>query len=173
MRSAFTFYKSRQSAFFISFTRFCIRVGHAVGQIGLRFGKDDTPSRFQYLFSGNFEFYSICFANHGCGRKLTVGIKCGNEAACHKVEHTFLHIRQVDRRLPGGNDGMVVGDFRIVEHLLWFIQLGTGKRSCQCFVWFQTCQNAGTFRVNIVTQESSIHTWVGGNFLFVERLDKF
>ena len=68
---------------------------------------------------------------------------------------------------------MVVRHFRVVEHLLRLRQSSSVQRSSQRLVIAQSLQYAGTFGIDVVTQESGIYTRIGRYFLFVKRLDGF
>ena len=68
---------------------------------------------------------------------------------------------------------MVVRHFRVVEHLLRLRQSSPVQRSSQRLIIAQPLQYAGTFGIDVVTQESGIYTRIGRYFLFVKRLDGF
>ena len=171
MRTAFSFLESGECSFFFLFV-FALSIVHSGGQVCLRLGKDNFPPRFQYLFASGLEFNAIGFTNDRCGGEFAIGIEYRDESACHQIEHTFLHVRQVHGILSRRDDGMVVGYLRIVEHLLRFVQLGTGKWSRPCFIRLDTCQYARAFWIDVIAQEGGIYTRVGGNLLFVKRLDQ-
>ena len=71
-----------------------------------------------------------------------------------------------------GDDGVVVGHFRRVEHLLALRQLLPFKRGGQCGIVAKPLQYGGTFRVDVVAKEGGVHTRIGGYLLLVERLDE-
>ena len=132
-----------------------------------------TPAGFQYLLARNLKLYLLHLAYYGGRSEQTVRIEHGNETACNQVEYAALHIRQVLGRLAGRNDGMVVRHFRVIEHLLRLRQSSSVQRSSQCLVIAQSLQYAGTFGIDVVTQESGIYTRIGRYFLLVKRLDGF
>ena len=79
----------------------------------------------------------------------------------------------------GGDDGVVVGDLRRVEHLLRLQQRLAAQRADEFGIGCHTgklrleeaVHGLRTFRVDIVGQESGVDTRIGGQFLFVELLD--
>ena len=68
---------------------------------------------------------------------------------------------------------MVVGDFGRVEHLFTLFQRRAtqGLEQDGIFVGY-TVEDGVAFRINVVAQESGVHTWISRDFLLVERLDE-
>ena len=81
-----------------------------------------------------------------------------------------LHIRQVHRCHTGRDDGMVVGHFGRVEHLLRLWQLFPfqwfGKRLISTYAF----QNDGAFGIHIIAEILGIYTRIGGEFSLVQPL---
>ena len=165
MGSAFAFYKNGQYPFGISF--FLVLV-----VCSSRSSEDHSPTGFQNLAAGSFKLNAVYLAPHGCCGKFAVGIKNSNEPPGYKVEHPPFHICQINGRLPGGNNSMVIGHFRIVEYFLRFRQMLSLQRCGQRFVSAQSLQDTWTFGVNIIAQESSIYARICSHLFLVERLDK-
>ena len=165
MRTALPFHKGRKNILIRTFFLF--------GRVFHVFGKYHTPSRFQDLLTGDFKFYFIHFAHYGGSRNLTVGIEHSYKTASYQIIDTTLHIGQVLSINSGRDDGMVVRHLRVIEYLFRLWQCNAIQRSCQNFIITKSFQDAGTFRINIITQESGIDTRIGGNFLFIKRLDQF
>ncbi len=67
----------------------------------------------------------------------------------------------------------MVSDFAVVKHALAFGKSSVFKRSGKLLIIFESFQYAGTFGVNVIAQVCGVNTGVGGNLLFVERLDEF
>ena len=129
------------------------------------------PARIEYLPAGCLELHSVCLAHDRRGRETAVGIEHGDEAAGYEVEHPPFHIRQVDRRLSGRNDGVVVRDLRIVEHLLRFCQGSSLQRCGPGLIPPQPLQDGRTFGIDVIAQERGIYTRISRDLLLVERLD--
>ena len=67
---------------------------------------------------------------------------------------------------------MVIGYLRIIKHFLRLYEWLSFEQCSPGFIRFQTFQNVCTLRINVITQESGIHTRISGNLLFVQRLDE-
>ena len=116
MRSALTFFEGRQRALlfvglFLVVVCLCI------------LGIDGTPAWVKDGTARDFEFYGVggtdanTSENGGLGI-FAVGLEDGNEAACHEVVDLALHVGERRGYHACGDDGVVVGDLRRVEHLL-------------------------------------------------------
>ncbi len=71
----------------------------------------------------------------------------------------------------GGYNGVVVGDFRIVEHLFRFRQFLGEQRFYKFSIRCEFAKRIGHFGIDVVGEISGINAGVGGYFLFVERLN--
>ncbi len=97
----------------------CGRRGCGCGsRSGRRLVEDHTPARLQHLAPRGLEEHTCRRARDGGSGVAAVGIESGDEAARHHVEDTALHVGEALRSASGGDDGVVVGDLGIVEHLL-------------------------------------------------------
>ena len=132
-----------------------------------------SPTRIEYLPAGCLELHAIRLAHDGRSRKTAVGIEHGDEAAGNEVEYPSFYIGEVDRRLAGRNNGMVVRDLRIVEHFLRLRQDGSLQRRGPGLIAPQPLQDGRTLGIDVVTQEGSIYTRISSDLLLVERLDSF
>ena len=90
--------------------------------------------------------------------KLAIWIEYGDKAFRHEVEHIPLCVRQSLWRYTSRNDGMVVGHFRRVEHLLRLRQglasegldeLGVGGDAAELCLE-QAIQRLRTLRIDVV-----------------------
>ena len=129
------------------------------------------PARIKYLPAGCLELHAIRLTHNGRSRKTAVGIEHGDEAAGNEVEHPSFYIGEVDRRLAGRDNGMVVRDFRIVEHFLRLRQGGSLQRRGPGLIAPQPLQNGGTLRIDVIAQEGRIYTRISSDLFLVERLD--
>ena len=84
---------------------------------GIVFWKKHTPTLFDNDFAGSPEGNASGFAIDSGGGKSAVGIEHGDEALHNEVVDIALHIGETVGQNAGGNDGVVIGDFGIVEHL--------------------------------------------------------
>ena len=148
-------------------------------------GIDRPPSRVEYLLTGHLELYPIAFllsadnAQYGCCRELAVGIEHADEAARHQVVDVPFHIGQVLRDDLCGDDGMVVGHLRGVEHALGLGQRLATQRPHQLGIdglpthlgLKQAVHHLRTLGVDVVAQELGVDTRIGGQLALVKRLD--
>ena len=82
--------------------------------------------------------------------------------------------------LTGGNDGVMVGDLRRVEHTLGLRQRLAPKGAHQLSVWSHTrklsleeaVHDLRTLGIDIVAEEGGINTRIGGQLHLVELLDE-
>ena len=91
--------------------------------------------------------------------------------AAHLIVDLLLGKAQSRRHHSRRDDGMVVGDLAVVEHLLALGQLLARQRRGVFGVVGQFRQDARALRIDIVAQIGGIHTRIGGVFLLVEALD--
>ena len=91
--------------------------------------------------------------------------------ATYLVVDLLLGKRQALRHHARRDDGMVVGDLAVVEHLLALGQLLARQRRGVFGVVGQFGQDVGTLRIDVVAQIGGVDTRIGGVFLLVEALD--
>ena len=137
------------------------------------------PSGFEDLLTRHLKLLFIHLAQHGGGGKLTVGIEHADEALGNQVIYLPLEIRQVGGLHARRDNGMVISHFRGVEHFLGFLQRFASQHLHQLRIGLnaimlylkESVHRRRTFRVDIITQELGIYTWVGGEFLLVQTLN--
>ena len=91
---------------------------------GIVFWKKHTPTLFDNDFAGSSEGNARSFAIDSGGGKAAIGIEHGDEALHNEVVDIALHIGETVGLNASGDDGVVIGDFGIVEHLFRFAQRG-------------------------------------------------
>ena len=91
---------------------------------GIVFWKKHTPTLFDNDFAGSSERNASGFAIDSGGGKSAIGIEHGDEALHNEVVDIALHIGETVGQNASGDDGVVIGDFGIVEHLFRFAQRG-------------------------------------------------
>ena len=160
MGTAFPFVEIRKDSLF--FLRVIVRV--ALFGLG---GKDTSPSGLKDLFPAYFKVNIPHFPQNRCRGNFAVGVKSRYETAGDQIIHFPLVVRQVARRDACRYDGMVVRYFRIVKHTLAFGQLDSLQRSGQFRIVNQSVQRGRDFRIDIVAQESRVHTRIRCHFLFI------
>ena len=130
----------------------------------------NAPSRVVYLLAADLKVNVLNLAhNRGCG-ELAVGIEHADEAAGYQVVDVTLEVGEVRSRNAGGDDGVVVGYLRRVEHLLALWQLGVCKRKREGFIAPEPLESGGTLGIDVVAEILSVHTGIRGELLLVERL---
>ena len=133
------------------------------------FGIHIAPPRFQNLLSVRFEINVVHTPRYGGSGKLAVGIEGSDKAPCHEVVYTLFQVAETLRCYSCGNDGMVIGNLRGVEHTLalweWF-----NEGSYERIVFLQPIHDGRTLGVDVVRQELGVYTRIRGEFLLVERL---
>ena len=140
----------------------------------LVFAVDGAPAFFEYLLACGFKLKLTDFRHHGGGGELTIRIECGDKALSHKVVNQFLvacehHLAWVH---IGGYDGVVVGDFGVVEHLFALFDCTALKhRRSEMGIRCHGLHNARYLRVDVVAQKCGVNAWIGGHLLLVERLN--
>ena len=167
MRAALPFHEGGEDALFLSLFLFLLLLLRGGG------AEDDAPARFQKLFAGGLELDAFDFAQDGSRGELAVGIEHGDEAARYQVEDAAFQFRQVLRVLAGGDDGVVVGHLRVVEHFLRFQQGGACQGCRQRLVVAQPLQDARTLGIDVIAEEGGIDTRIGGDLLLIQRLNDF
>ena len=70
-----------------------------------------------------------------------------------------------------GYDGMMVGYFGVVKHLLALADLSSQYLGRQSRVWLQAAHDTTYFGIHIVGQICCVDTRIGGQFLLVKALD--
>ena len=149
--------------------------------VALVLGVDGSPTGLEYLLAAHLEGYPVYLSEHGGRGEAAVGVEHADEAFGHEVEHVAFHIRQARGRHPGGNDGVVVGHLRRVEHLLALGQLlpperfhefGVGGHAAKRGL-VDAVQDARALGIDVVGEILRVHTRIGGHLLFVEALDEF
>ena len=96
VRSAFSPGEGRQCALFVRVPVAVVALVTVVGggSEGV-LAEDDAPSLVKNLLARYLELDAVRLSEHGGGGKLAVRIEHRDEAACHEVEHTAFHVRQV------------------------------------------------------------------------------
>ena len=164
--AAFTFRENRERAFFLGvFSQGFRRLGLLCIHL--------SPTRQENLFAGCFERDVGRFAEDGGGGEFAVGVERCNETPRHEVEYPLFVRCQAVRCYSGGDNGMVVGDFGRVEHLFTLFQRRAtqGLEQGGIFAGYAV-EDGVAFRINVVAQESGVHTRISRDFLLVERLDE-
>ena len=91
--------------------------------------------------------------------------------ATHLVVDLLFGKTQSCRNHTRRDDGMVVGDLAVVEHLLALGQLLARQGRGVFGIVGQPRQDVGTLGIDVITQIGGIHTRISGVFLLVETLD--
>ena len=121
--AVFSFFVNRQHVFFVLFV--CV------------VAENHPPGRIDDLFSGGLEIFVPDFGHYRCVGHFAIGVKHGNETSGHQVVDSFLVRRDVVTEYTCRDDGMVVGNFFIVEHFGGFAYFTAFQyRFCQGLVRF-------------------------------------
>ena len=88
----------------------------------------------------------------------------------HLVVDLLLCKRQPLRHHTRWDNGMVVGDLAVVEHLFALGQLFPRQRRSVFGIVGQLCKDVGALRIDVIAQIGCVNTRIGGIFLFVETL---
>lgn len=160
VRSAFAFHKIGKGAF--GFVFLFIVVG------GLREfsgrGGHGTPAGFEYQATGGAEGHVGCLTLHGGGGKTAVGIEHGDKTTDYEVVNIALHVGKVMSSYAGGNDSVVVGHLRRIEHLFALQEFGTAQGHEQFAVLTADAVEYGTaLGVNVVRQEGGVDTRISSH----------
>ena len=144
-----------------------------------------SPASVKNLLTRHFELNSavVCchFTQHGGCREFAIGIENGNESQSHQIVNIPFGVAKACARDDTcGDDGVVVGHFRGVEHLLRLLQCLATQRSHEfgigCLVaelrLEKTVHDARTLWIDIVREVSGVHTRIGGQFLLIKTLDE-
>ena len=139
------------------------------------------------LFARGFEFYlsffclstgggflGVDFAIDSGGGEFAVGVEGGDETTCDEVED-FLFVKghvAVGGFGASGNDGVVVGYLGGVEDFFAFFEFGAHKGLDKRSVGEKALENGRTFGIDVVAEKGGIDAGIGGEFLFVETLNK-
>ena len=117
---------------------------------------------------------------HRCCRELTIRQEDTNETTGHEVEHFLFGIAEVLGDNACGDDSMVIGHLRGVEHTLRLLQclaadgfdeVGIGGHTTELRL-IEAIQCLRTFRIDIIAEVLRVHTGIGGVFLLIETLDE-
>ena len=163
VRAALAFHEVGQYLLLVVFLLLIVGLPHFLGI-------EHAPSQTLYLLAGGLEFYLVYLAVHRGGGEEAVGVEGGYEAAGHQVVHVALHVGESGGGHAGGDDGVVVGHLRGVEHFLALLERGREQGHGGALVAFQSAQYAGAFGVDVVAQVLGVHTGIGGELALVEGL---
>ena len=123
---------------------------------------------------------ALHFTQHRSRRKLAVGMEDSDEATCDEVEHITFHVAQRRGNLSCGNDGVVVGHFRGVEHTFGLAQgfsadetdeVGIGCHTIELRL-IKSIECRRTFRIDVIGEILRIYARISGKFLLVQRLNE-
>ena len=149
----------------------------AVAGIGSEslFAVDSSPTIAQNLLTGGFEGDAIDVGENSGGRELAVGVESGDKAFGYHIIDQLLVARESSflRLHIGGNNGVVVGDFRVVEHFFRLRNLVCQNRSCECSIRRKSFQHSRNGGVDVLAKICGVDTRVGGDLFLVERLNEF
>ena len=140
--------KRRQQAVITAVT---IVVAPLPGSLFPRFLVDGAPTRGCHHLARSLESDPSGIGKHRGLHELAVGVEGGYEAAGDQMVELTLVAHQGRGRLPGRDDGMVVGDLGVVKHLLALGYPGKGQhRRGQGRVRGHGFQNPADGRVNVI-----------------------
>ena len=95
-----------------------------------------------------------------------------DKTAANQVVHVALHVGQRVSRNARGDNGVVVGHLRIVEHLFALAQRCAAQGREQVAVdWCYAVENTFTFRIDVVREIRGVYARIGGELALVEALD--
>ena len=114
----------------------------------------------------------VGFPDDGGRREFAVRVEHRDEAPGYQVEYPFFHVAEALRLYARRDDGMVVGHLAVVEYLLRLEERFPGQCARINGIIFQSLQNFRTLGIDVIAQESGIHTRIGGHLLFIQRLDE-
>ena len=124
--------------------------------------------------------FSFYLPQHRRLCKSAVGIEGGNEAAGNEVVDLLLQVGQGTGNLARGDDGVVVGHLRRVEHLLRLRQLLAPEGAHQLGIrrlaaearLEEAVHRLRTLGIDVVRQECGVDARIGRQLQFVELLDE-
>ena len=173
-------------------------LGGGIGGVGIvvcrlvLLGIHLTPSGRENLLAAYLEFYLFFLLpvgvdnlpQYGGGGKLAVGVEDADEACGYEVVYVLLHVGKSGGCYAGRDDGMVVGHFGRVEHLLALGQFLAARLHEPLHQWQVFLHTEGAslahaveylraLGVDVVRQVLGVHTRIGSYFLLVEALYEF
>ena len=131
-----------------------------------------APARLENLLARSAEVHAGGLARDGRCGEFTVGIEVLDKTAANQVVHVALHVGQRVSRHARGDNGVVVGHLRIVEHLFALAQRCAAQGREQVAVdWCYAVENTFTFRIDVVREIRGVYARIGGELALVEALD--
>ena len=164
VRPRFAFAEGRKHLLFFRFV------------IGFLFGKDFAPTLFQHFASCHLKRYIARAREDGGVSHLARRIERCDETQSNHVIDLALQVSEVVGALPRRDNSMVIRDLAIIKDLLGFGQTAsTFATVCLegeqwCYLWevvLNTAQGGRHLGIDVVAEESGIHTRIGSDMLFV------
>ena len=135
-------------------------------------GPQHLPSRVIDFLARSLPLHLPDSALHCGSREEAVGIEHTDKATGHQVVHLGFHLRHALGLHARRDDGMMVGDLAVVEHLLALGQFLSLDALHQGEIGLHAVEYLRTFGIDVVTQEGGVHTRISGELLLVKALDK-
>ncbi len=106
-------------------------------------------------------------------RYFAIGVEGRNKAAGNEVVHPLFFNDQSRRFYSGGHNGVVIGDFGVVENLFTFLDGFSNERRREAGIRFHVFQDAFNLRVHVGGQKSGVDTRIGHHLFLVKVLNVF
>ena len=136
--------------------------------------EDGSPTFVENHFSGGSKRHISRLAVDGGGGKTAIGVENGDETPGYQIVDAALHVGERTRRNTGGDNGVVVGHFRRIEHLFRLAQLLSAQRREEIAVQSrEPVENPLALAIHVVGQKGGVHARVSGVLGFVKLLYDF
>ena len=132
-----------------------------------------APAGFENLLAGGFEGYVGCFAEHGGGCELAVGVEDHDEATRHEVVDGAFRFGEICGGNAGGYDGVVVCHLGVVEDFFALEEFCAAEGLEECAVLCaDAVEDGSALGVDVVGEVGGVYAGIGCHLFFVECLDE-
>ena len=135
-------------------------------------GEQHAPARRGDDLAGCLKFVFSRLSEYRGGFKLAVGVEYAYEAHRYGVVQLAFVAFKTSRHLPRRYNGVVVGNFGVVEYFFCFGYRGRQYRLGELRVRGHLAQCRSYLGVHIVGEICGVDTRICGKLFFVQALDK-
>ena len=135
---------------------------------------DNTPTRVDNQLTSGLEFDLRGLAQNRGRIELTIRIKHRNKSTSQQVINQAFLCTQIVGWNTRRNNGVVIGNLRIIEHILRLLELlvRLKQSGCQLLVSSQSPKDIRALGIDVIGKISGINTRIGCYLLFVEALNE-
>ena len=136
-------------------------------------GIDRAPTGFDNHLTRYLKGHLSRLAEHSGRLEFTIRMEDADKAQGYEIIDIAFGVRHGAWRLARRDDGVVVGDFAVVKHLLRLTECrSTQGINLFLVIGIDAVHDLSALGVHIIGQEARIYTGVGGKFLFVKTLNE-